>query len=142
MIATLLAEMASDARNTIGCLVMVPILIASMHYYRSYRLRREKADCASIAEKMEAVFSDKRVLEEETKAVATLFAGLDAGPVPLNDGNNDNNNNNAIGFEYYDERDEDEDDLLGQEVVEITFDLGSMEVNVLRFLTRMHRAVI
>jgi hypothetical protein len=31
------ASTTSDARNTIGCLVLLPILIACLHYYR-YRL--------------------------------------------------------------------------------------------------------
>jgi hypothetical protein len=132
----------SDARNTIGCLALVPILIACLRYYR-YRLGPDRADCATVGETTEAVSFGQKVA-----------VGSDA--VPQGSGDNNSNAENLgvggfertydnLGFAYYDERDDDDDDdddLLQQEVVEISFDLGIMEGNVRRFFSRMHRVVI
>jgi len=144
MALTFLGETTtSDAWNTIGCLVLVPILIACLHYYR-YRLGPDRADCATVAERTEAVCFGQKV-------------AMGSDVIPQYSGNNNNNAENLgvgdferthdnLGFAYYDERDDDDDDddddLIQQEVVEITFDLGIMEGNVRRFFSRMYRVVI
>ena len=132
MISNFLDEFTGDAWKRIGCLVVVPTLIACLHYI---------ADLAFVAETMGAVFSGQRAVEEENKLVASENKNStieNPSFVPF-DETDDN-----LGFAYYNERgDMDEDDgLLRQEVVEITFDFGSMEGNVRRFLSRMHRVVI
>jgi len=147
MISTLLgAAINTDTRNTIGCLVIMPVFFACLHYYRY------KSDCDAGVDTMDAVFSGDRAAEEGTKGFETASAGLDAGAA----GKNRNNNGNAVnlgfghynetddnlGFDYYGNRDDGEEDILEQEFVEITFDLGYMEGNVRSFLCRMQRVMM
>lgn len=142
MISNFEDALIGDVWKRFGCLVAVLTLIVCLHYYRC-RLQQDSGDnFAVVAETMGAVFSGQRAVEEEIK------------PVTLDNKNTTVENRflahldereDNVGFAYYDGRggvvDED-NDLLQQEVVEITFDFGIMEGNIRRFLSRMNRVII
>jgi len=137
MIARLLGALtAIEGGNTIGCLVVVPIVISCLHYHR-YRLRQNKAAWATVTETIEPLFSDQMVVAGEEDGAATN--------IRHHLGQLDDAVDN-FGFRGHNERHEDEndaeDDILEEELVEITLDLGRMEGNIRRFLSRMHRVII
>ena len=139
MIARLLGELTTvDGRNIIGCLVVVPIVISCLHYHR-YRFRRDKADRATVAEATEPLLSDQASTPGEDGEYGP-FRNTSYNRGLGRFGETDDN----LGFPGHNEKEEydEEDDILEEEVVEITLDLGRMEGNIRRFFTRMHRVMI
>mmetsp|Transcript_4197 Transcript_4197/g.10893 ORF Transcript_4197/g.10893 Transcript_4197/m.10893 type:complete len:139 (+) Transcript_4197:65-481(+) len=138
MIARLLGALtAIEGCNTIGCLVVVPIVISCLHYHR-YRLRQNKAAWATVADTIEPLFFDQTVVAGEEDGAAANIPHHHLGQL--------DESVDGFGFRGHDERHEDEndaeDDILEEELVEITLDLGRMEGNIRRFLSRMHRVII
>lgn len=132
------AALTSDARNTIGCLLVGLILIACLHYY-CFELGKVEADrTAAVAEPMEAVFPSHLHEKVEDEGAATVPNGPASNTE--SPGFERFQEPEPLGFAYYDEGYE--DNLVPEELVEITFDLGNLEGNFKRFLSRMQRVVI
>jgi len=118
MVSGLLETTIGDTRNTILVLFLVPIMFA-IHW-----LRPLNGDCTGLAQTIERKPSIRQMAENNDR-VATARFGDDHGP-----------------NQYTENMRELEDELLQDEVVEITFDLGGLGENVTKFLSRMHRAMI
>jgi len=135
-----------DKRITIGFLVVMPIVIAYLHY--RHRIRRYETEYVKVSEIVKPLFSDqKAVAGEEEEVGADTSMVLDTiKPHSRNARAFDhglghfNETDDNLGFRRYNEPDD--VDLLEEEVVEITLDLGRMEENVRRFFARMHRVTI
>merc|ERR1719159_27808 len=119
---------------------MVSIVVSYLHYQR-------------YAEKIKPLLFHQNATvgqEEEVGADTVIPPVLDNGPHSRDTqaynhvlGHFDETDDN-LDFRRYIERDDNEakDILLEEEVVEITLDLGRMEENLRRLLTRMHRVII
>jgi len=118
MVSGLLETTIGDTRNTILVLFLVPIMFA-IHW-----LRPLNEDCTGLAQTIERKPSIRHMAENNDR-VATARFGDDHDP-----------------NQYTENMRELEDELLQDEVVEITFDLGGLGENVTKFLSRMHRAMI
>ncbi len=134
--------LVGDTRSTIGCLIVALVTLISCARFSRRRFQKDSTECAIIAESAGDNFGRQRSVREEMNLVASENKTLRFENEVFH--YVDERHDVDPGFAYYNGRDEidEDDDLVRHEVVEITFDFGSMEDSIERFMSRMHRVVL